>query len=81
MTYIADYPATAGVRRVFAFADESIPSEIAVDSDLRWSTPAQIKTLATEGGLTPDDVDALRLWWDEPWLRGIGESPARAKRV
>jgi len=80
MTYIADYPNASGIRRVFAYADP-VGSTVQRTSGtgLRWTTIDEIRGLAESGALQQDDADAVRIWSDEPCLRGIGESPERAK--
>ena len=80
MTYVSDYQVASGIRRVFAYADDDgLATGCVSGSGFRWSTADDIRTLAGNGELTREDADALRLWWDESFLRGIGESPERAK--
>ena len=80
MTYVSDYQTASGIRRVFAYQDDDGSSAGCVSgSCFRWSTTDDIRTLAENGELTREDADALRLWWDESFLRGIGETPERAR--
>ena len=82
MTYVSDYQLASGIRRVFAYADDDdLAAGCVSGSGFQWSTADDIRTLAENGELTREDADALRLWWDESFLRGIGESPERAKGV
>ena len=82
MTYVSDYQTASGMRRVFAYQDDDGLSAGCVSgSGFRWTTADDIRTLAENGELTREDADALRLWRDESFLRGIGETPERARGV
>ena len=78
MTFVGDYPTPDGVRRVFAFTDGGPPAEVST-SQVQWTTAEEVEKLAAAGELADADLAALQCWWDEDCVRGIGESPERAK--
>ena len=80
MTFVGDYPSADGVRRVFAYTAEGLPAELS-DSQLQWATAEAIEKLAAAGELADEDVAALQCWREENCVRGVGESPERAKSV
>jgi len=81
MTYVADYPNGEGICRVYAYVDTDRTVAARVSGPgVRWCGSEEIRDLAAGGELAADDADAVRRWETEDCLRGIGESPARAKR-
>ena len=80
MVYIGDYERQNGVQRVFAHLDD--PGRCAADiPGFRWSSNGEISKLVRDGALASEDADAIRAWLHQPYLRGVGESAERAKRV
>ena len=51
----------------------------------KWGTEGtgngEISKLVRDGALAGEDADAIRAWLHQPYLRGVGESAERAKRV
>ena len=68
------------MQRVFAHLDDA--GRCAADGlGFRWSSDAEISKLVRDGALASEDADAIRAWLHQPYLRGVGESAERAKRV
>ena len=80
MVYLGDYESQGSVRRVFAHLDDAGLCA-AGGPKFRWFSDAEISKLARDGALASDDADAIRAWLHQPYLRGVGESAERAKRV
>ncbi len=78
MTYVADFQVAEGFRRVFAFVDTG---DATAGSGFRWCSGEEIRTLAAAGELAAEDADAVHRWQTADYLRGIGQSPARAKQA
>ena len=82
MTYVADFDTEDGIRRVFAHTndDGSIRKHLS-GATYTWANAEVARKLLQDGDMSSDDADAMRQWWEELSLRGVGETAERAKRV
>ena len=78
-SFIGDYDESGQRCRVFGY---SLPAGDAVATDGgAWFTSSQIEDLASQGQLADGyEADAVALWVDPSFLRGIGQSKEQALR-
>jgi len=80
MTYLADFEQAGALCRVYAHPLEEDPHlQPAEGIEKRWCTAEEICSLQSAGKLTGGyEPQAINLWLDDSYLRGIGQSKIRA---
>ena len=83
MTYLADFEEQGEMCRLYAYPFENEPHlQTAAGVEASWFSAEEIRSLKSagklDGGFEPEAVD---LWLDDSYLRGIGQSKSRAATV
>lgn len=82
-TYIGDFEEGGALLRVFAHGLPAVPTLRVVDEvEAGWFTGDQIRTEIARTAMADGFVrQAIDLWTDESFLRGVGESKRRAQSL
>ena len=80
MSYIGDFPAPEGLCRVYAHhSSRALDLNLPAEGGARWCGADEIQQLAAQGELAGGyESEAVKLWLDPSFDRGIGESGREA---